>query len=293
MDILSNQIKVVENVIGPMHELILPLIKRVEAFQKSFEPLVEMQAHVQKTIESMDLWKLDLPDFCLIANQMTDLQKLIQNSFGLALLEIQEGFKSFPVKVRKSLLVIGNHGWYYDLELSLPELIELASQLEAEGEDKVDDILSSHFEDRLSEIEKSISTKYPHRSHIIQSAFGAHRRGEYVLSIPALLAQTDGICKEVMGQNLFTTKDKKPCTALYVSQLAADSSMAALLSPLSEVLPISQNTSQRSGSFDALNRHMVLHGESLDYGTRINGLKAVSLVNYVAEILSLEALSSI
>lgn len=288
MDHLSNQIKVVENVIGPLHELMLPLIKRVEVFQKSFEPLAEMQAHVQKTIESMHLWKSELLDLSLIANQMTDLQKLIQNSFAPALLEIQEGFKSFPVKVRKSLLVIGNRGWYYDLELSLPELIELASQLEAEGEDIVDDTLSSHFEDRLSEIEKSISTKYPHRSHIIQSAFGAHRRGEYVLSIPTLLAQTDGICKEVVGQNLFRSHHNKPCTALYVSQLAADSSMAALLSPLSEVLPISQNTSQRSGNFDALNRHMVLHGESLDYGTRINSLKAVSLVNYVAEILSME-----
>ena len=27
---------------------------------------------------------------------------------------------------------------------------------------------------------------------------------------------------------------------------------------------------------------MILHGDSVDYGTRVNSLKAVSLINYVA-----------
>ena len=32
----------------------------------------------------------------------------------------------------------------------------------------------------------------------------------------------------------------------------------------------------------ALNRHAVMHGESLDYDTRENSLKALSLLNYLA-----------
>ena len=38
--------------------------------------------------------------------------------------------------------------------------------------------------------------------------------------------------------------------------------------------------------FIDLNRHAVMHGESLDYGSEENGLKAVSLLNYVSYILS-------
>lgn len=38
-------------------------------------------------------------------------------------------------------------------------------------------------------------------------------------------------------------------------------------------------------NFDGLNRHQVLHRESVDYGTEINSLKAISLLNYVFQVL--------
>ena len=34
-----------------------------------------------------------------------------------------------------------------------------------------------------------------------------------------------------------------------------------------------------------LNRHQVLHGEVVDYGTEENSLKAISLLNYCATVL--------
>ncbi len=57
---------------------------------------------------------------------------------------------------------------------------------------------------------------------------------------------------------------------------------AALLSPLAQPLPINATEHLRKG--DEFNRHTVLHGESLDYGTRINGFKEISLINYVVRI---------
>jgi len=63
---------------------------------------------------------------------------------------------------------------------------------------------------------------------------------------------------------------------------------AALLSPLAQILPISASQRERQDGTTALNRHMVLHGESLDYGTKANSLKAISLINYVTQILGNE-----
>mgnify|MGYP001564484260 CR=1 FL=1 len=37
--------------------------------------------------------------------------------------------------------------------------------------------------------------------------------------------------------------------------------------------------------FSALNRHQVMHGESVNYGSEINSLKALSPLNYVAVVL--------
>jgi hypothetical protein len=142
----------------------------------------------------------------------------------------------------------------------------------------------------LDFIENRIVSKFPHRAKIINSAFSAHKRGEYELSIPIFFAQTDGICYEVINQHLFMRLrgEKKPSTAIYVDSIASDTFRHALLSPLSQPLPISASKNERDESFNELNRHQVMHGESFDYGTEINGLKSISLLNYVAHVLRLD-----
>ena len=66
-----------------------------------------------------------------------------------------------------------------------------------------------------------------------------------------------------------------------------------MLSPLAESLSISMSKHERPEGFDGLNRHMVLHGESLDYDTRENSLKAISLIGYVGRVLPLRDEKSI
>lgn len=47
----------------------------------------------------------------------------------------------------------------------------------------------------------------------------------------------------------------------------------------------SQGKRKRNANFSELNRHMVMHGDSVDYGTKKNSLKAISLLYYVAKAL--------
>lgn len=75
--------------------------------------------------------------------------------------------------------------------------------------------------------------------------------------------------------------------------VASDALSAAMLSPLGEILPINASEKERnlrvqgqsSATWQELNRHLVLHGESLDYGTQVNSLKAVSLITYLVSFL--------
>lgn len=107
-----------------------------------------------------------------------------------------------------------------------------------------------------------------------------------------LLAQADGICKEMLNEYLFLKHKKKPRTAIYVEQVASNTFRAAILSPLAQTLPIGASEHERDKGFSELNRHMVLHGESLDYGTKTNSLKAISLINYVAHVLKADGNNS-
>lgn len=213
------------------------------------------------------------------------------------LAQMKEVAEVAPPAYRQALLILGKHGWYLDREMSLSAPLDLALALKEGNVEEAERALAAYFDGRLDQIERFLAEAHPRRSKVLSSAFAAHRAGQFDLSIPVLLAQTDGICRDVAGQYLFTGPrgkthkakghGRRPGMAIYVDEVAGDAFLRALLSPLGETLPINTSESDRGEDWAELNRHMVLHGESVDYGTRINSLKAISLINYVVSALKI------
>ena len=208
--------------------------------------------------------------------------------------QMLSAYKQMPPKIKTALLALGEQGWYFDGELGFSELWELKARIDAGDDRHVDAILVEHFEGRLPAIEANLVAAFPSREKILRAAFAAHRRGEYELSVPVFLTQSDGVCLSLTDFHLFMNKNKRPEVAQYATHEALNAFTAALLSPLSIVLPINASEKERErqmrtqgqASWIALNRHLVLHGESLDYGTQINSLKAISLINYLVGFLA-------
>lgn len=262
-----------------------PIIEAQETFQKALEPILTKQHRWRELVEPIMATHFDLPDLSPLTKQVAEFQKSLQELISPAFERLQRSFLEFPPHIQEALLVLGEHGWYLDLKMSIPELWEFKKALSESNVEGAEEALVEYFESRLEEIEKSIAERFPHRAHLIKAAFSAHRRQEYGLSIPVLLAQTDGICKDAVNQYFFIKKNKKPSTAIYVDQIAANTYRAVLLSPLAQTLTISASERERPADFDGLNRHAILHGTSLDYGSKTNSLKVISLVNYVAHVL--------
>lgn len=257
--------------------------------QKEIEKALRPNLELQKALEGIKIPNYQLPDLSPFTKKIQQYQKSLSVIITPAFEELQRSFRELPPKIQEALLLLAQHGWYLDFNMPLPSLWNINEAISSGEIDEVEEAFVEYFESQLDEIKNSFSAQFPHRSHIIASAFKAHRNGEYFLSIPVLLAQTDGICKEVVDQYLFMKKDKKPRTAIYVEQIAADTYKAALLSPLAASTPIGASEHEREAGFNLLNRHMVLHGESLDYGSKVNSLKAISLVNYVSQALETDA----
>lgn len=248
----------------------------------SLEPIVHSQLQVESVIRSLAL------DRAKITQPILEFRKQIEGLISPVFEEFIESFRLLPGRTQAALIALGNYGWFFDLEMPLPFLWELEKALENGNLDEAEVALMEYFREHLSTIENRLNSKFPHRAKIISTAFNAHKRGEYELSIPVFLAQTDGICYEVVNQHLFMKKNKKPSTAAYVETIASDTFRSALLSPLSHPLPISASEHERGERFDELNRHQVLHGETLHYGTEVNSLKSISLLNYVTQVLRLD-----
>ena len=204
------------------------------------------------------------------------------------------GVRDLPPNLQSALLTLGENGWYLDGEWGLSELWPLERALLEGRVEEVDALLVERYEQRLDDIETGLIAALPKREKILRAAFGAHRRQEYELSVPVLLAQADGACLDLTGFALFLRADGKPQVARYVANVAQNVVSTALLSPLADILPINAGPKERQrllakqgiGAWRELNRHQVLHGESCDYGTQVNSLKAISLINYLVGFLA-------
>ncbi len=194
--------------------------------------------------------------------------------------------EKLPAKLRESLLPFAMEGWFIDPEFEIPTIFELHRQLTQDGIDEVNSRFSHYYRENLVRIMETLILLYPDRAKIISSAFRAHERAEYELSIPILLSQSDGICQELVKMELYKKKNRKPLIAVYFNSLPENSFFAAFFDPLSHCLPLSASASERLENFSSLNRHQILHGESTLYCTEINSLKSVSLIAYIGLLLN-------
>ena len=198
--------------------------------------------------------------------------------------------EEIPERDRKALQRLGEEGWFFDPEMP-PSLLQKIERLFDEHPDEIAERLSDFFRTRLDVIEEALIDLYPHRGHLFQQAFQAHREGKYGLSIPVFLTQADGVFWDQTSekQNLFmSSRQRERAYNEYVSQIS-NSHIVIYLHPLSILLPLWMNRNERAERGDpcvGLNRHQVLHGESVDYGTEQNSLKAISLLSYLHWILS-------
>ena len=198
---------------------------------------------------------------------------------------LADELKELPERDRKALQRLGEEGWFLDPEIPAI-LLQQLELLFDEHPDEMTEWLTDFFRERLDVIEGKLVDSYPHRGHLFQQAFEAHREGKYGLSVPVFLAQADGIFWERTPerQNLFSSRQRKAYSE-FASQIS-DTYTGIYLYPLSTLLPLWMNEDERGACFVGLNRHQVLHGESVDYATEQNSLKTISLLSYLHLIFS-------
>lgn len=209
--------------------------------------------------------------------------------FAPAINEFIVSMKKLPAEYREALMALANEGWYLDPDqMAFSEPAKLAREIREGRVQEVEDQLIAHFRARLDGIEAALVQQFPARTAVLKQGFEAHRLGLYYTSIPTFFAQVDGVCLDISKHHLFMQKKGAPKggVAPYVDQIANNPLTVAMLAPFLEPHAVLFNPKQRAPGFSKLNRHLVVHGESLDYGTEANSLRAISLLYYAARALS-------
>jgi len=216
-------------------------------------------------------------------------QRQFQSAIGPALQEIAKAFRNLPEKNQRMARTLATYGWYIDPH-STPAEMMVAVELFHRGQiDTGHEYMCTRIEEQADSMRAALIATFPDRERLLTSAFKAHAREDYAASVPLFLAQADGICSSLTGEELYAKRDGRPKLAEVLSGLDEQFLITALLTPLLEPSPLSANKQERArmgpSADEILNRHLVLHGLSTTYDNRRNSCRAMSLIAYVAWVL--------
>lgn len=211
----------------------------------------------------------------------------IKNSLNVLAKAFAQGLREIPVEIREGLEELTLRGWYLHAQMPGATPIRLKPYLHAKDEDTIDKLMSTLVEHYLDQIQIDVKKHFPKRARILDSAFLAHYDEKYELSIPVFLAQADGICAELLGEKLYSRErgTGHPKTKKAIEELQLDKSTLLYLVPLLTHTGISASEHVRNQYPGIFNRHEILHGIDCDYPTKVNSLKAISVLGYLSTLV--------
>lgn len=195
--------------------------------------------------------------------------------------EFQVDWEAVRARIAKSLAFAAKHGWFLpgerDADPALP--------IEDCGEDVelLDQMFEAHVEDLVDSIDTRLQHDFAHRKAFIAEAFALFREKRYAAAIPLLFLTADGIAHDTAGKSAFGTTSASGSRvtrlATWVDEQLDASGMDLYLDQLAKPHALTASNPTR------FNRHAVLHGRDLNYGTRRNALQAISFLGYLAWVV--------
>lgn len=184
------------------------------------------------------------------------------------------------------LMELSQYGWYVNYSFDFVDIANLKELLANLDEAEIDNFMSKLIETEIDSYIHSIGKEYPKRITAIEQAQKAHQAGLYFTSIPVIFAQIDGLSAELTGYKFFDNDRKtyEPLIAKWATNAGTFSIENAFLSVLLDKGAFQKH--RNNPNLISFTRHSVLHGETTDYGSKVNSLKAFSLLMFLTDMFS-------
>lgn len=164
-------------------------------------------------------------------------------------------------------------------------------------DENISDFMIKKIDANYKLSKEEIIEKNKNRAHILEVAFNLFEQENYIASIPLMLTQIDGMCYDQHGTFYFTSeKGVKKFPILLQARMDEEDNkdiynLIKLIIDNSQRRFISERFSNIDDvtEFNMLNRGAILHGHGkfLQYGSKINGYKVLSLLLYVNWMIDL------
>lgn len=194
-------------------------------------------------------------------------------------------------------------GWYLSLEfIDTLATLSLDEYFKENPSGFEEDVLTA-FDAQMTAIEQKLITANQKRKDLLADIFKLHKAGIYNASILMALQQADGISKDKFSKKdengneiragFFDMNHEKPRGQKLSDMFNVPNNdwLNVIYNQLAKKdrnnsLVLEGNTSRLSD----LNRHAIMHGESIDYGTKVNSVKSILLLDFIEDLTLMETI---
>lgn len=216
--------------------------------------------------------------------------KMLPNGLFKGLEVVNFSLKLFSQNLERTKFVM-NDNWYISFNLiSRLSINELVDMLNNKDELKFQNFILDIFPKEKENIFDKMKKTVPHRVKIIEEIEYLFDKEIYSSVIVMAYTQVDGICNENLGYGFFDTDNKS--YKLKISSLQPGDGLASkiayqLKAEKNEITRfVKLEIENRTFKIDSYNRHLVMHGHSLNYGSKINAMRAISLLDFICTLKS-------
>jgi hypothetical protein len=252
---------------------------------KNVREYPESHGYSKEECESVLSFEKEMKEY---SHKLTSSFKKTGENLTRAFANFQFSPCKFVEAIQDTSFVV-THDWYISFNLlrnsTLDEIFRLLHFKEKES---LQNFVIKNFPLEKDTIFKFIHKTIPHRTSLISEIEGLFKNNFYSAVVALCYTQVDGICNENIGYGFFDTDQNHN---LKISKLEPNESLASKIAfQLKEsrneinryVKPEINNKTFKLNSF---NRHLVIHGHSIHFGTELNAIRAILLLDFVCSLI--------
>jgi len=223
--------------------------------------------------------------------------KEIHNNFTKGIEAIQKVFSYYGAPVFQNLKLASEIGWYISPKIIAEDKLgKLSELLTPKKLSQFENLIFKKGDKLVPIILNECSVSFPHRASIYKELGKLYKTKNYHALIALAYAQADGMCNEKWKVAFFDReKIEKVHQLKLIKKLSTtENSVSSMISNqldicYNEITMWSESSElkdkqRRQSSF---NRHLVIHGHSFNFGTKMNALRSFYLLDFI-NYLSLE-----
>jgi len=193
--------------------------------------------------------------------------------------------EKFNAVSHELLINLSKYGWYINEATSITKFVEFKRLLSLNDANAINELMVEEVNLNYEALKLTTIQRFSLNNIILEKAFTAFESKQYGYAILIFLTQVDYISKSITGNRFFGRDNKQAKTKTFAKKYFNEISFySAVLQPLSDYGEINKaETDFEEGDF---NRHKIIHGEDTNYETEINAYKIISLIFYLATLVT-------